>query len=218
MEKFVSLILSGYIQYKVKDTKIRLHIGAFDYVMPGWINTDITPHIFVSKIPFVPLIMYKLGLISKERYIEHKKGVFKNLYYMDLTKQLPLKDNSVEAVFSSHVFEHLFIDEVELLIHEIKRVLIPGGICRIVVPDLEKIVACWNVNDPREFLQNIFDIAKRSAVKNQHHSGFTGSFLTRLFMDAGFAECQICSYKVGRCPNIDKLDNRPDSLFFEAIK
>ncbi len=28
-----------------------LHIGAFDQVFPGWINADITSHIFVVRIP-----------------------------------------------------------------------------------------------------------------------------------------------------------------------
>ena len=30
---------------------IKLHLGAFDCSQAGWVNTDITPHFFVAKIP-----------------------------------------------------------------------------------------------------------------------------------------------------------------------
>lgn len=101
---------------------------------------------------------------------------------------------------------------------EMYRVLKPGGICRIVVPDLEKIVALYDSVDPRAFLKGVFEISSRGNVKNQHHCGFTGSFLIKLATESGFSKCSIEKYMTGECPDIDKLDNRPDSLFFEATK
>lgn len=92
------------------------------------------------------------------------------------------------------------------------------GICRVVVPDLDKIIALYNSDNPRIFIANIYEVGSRSAVKNPHHSAFTGAFLTQLFSDAGYSECKVLNFRVGRCPDIDRLDNRPDSLFFEACK
>ena len=51
----------------------------------------------------------------------------------DIENGLPfLPDNSVDELFSRHVLEH--IENLELLIREIYRVLKPGGIHRVIVP------------------------------------------------------------------------------------
>lgn len=197
---------------------MKLHLGAFDRSVDGWVNTDITPHMWIGKVPGLAWLMFKAGRMTQERYAQHRDGVFSRLQYLDLTKKLPYADNSIEAIFSSHVFEHLFIDEVERLVGECNRVLKPGGVVRVVVPDLEKIVKLYDVNDPRDFLYSIYEVATRSAVKNSHHCGFTGAFISKLFQEAGFSKCSVVGYGLGECPELDKLDNRPDSLFFEAIK
>jgi SAM-dependent methyltransferase len=197
---------------------MKLHIGAFHRGIDGWINTDITPHMWITKIPFLAYTLYKLKLMNQERYAQHTRGVFKTLHYLNLCNPFPYKNETLEAIFSSHVFEHLFLDEVKQLIMECYRVLKKDGVCRVIVPDLEKIMLLYDVHDPQRFIIDIYEIATRSEVKNQHHSAFTGAFLIKLFKDAGFSECEVLSYKKGKCPDIDLLDNRPDSLFFEAIK
>ncbi len=197
---------------------IRLHLGAFDCGIPNWVNTDITPHLWISRIPFAGQVMRAFGMLSDERYAAYSDGRFRALRYVDLAKRLPFGNGSCEAVFSSHVFEHLFMDEVEKLVPEIFRVLAPGGICRVVVPDLEKIVARFDPSDPGPFIRDIYEIGSRSAVKNAHHCGFTHASLASLFQRAGFSQTRKCAYRSGNCPDIELLDNRPDSIFFEATK
>ena len=47
---------------------------------------------------------------------------------------------------------------------------------------------------------------------NEHSMG-------RLLRDAGFSEVDRCGFQQGRCPDLDKLDNRPEmSLFMEGTK
>ena len=196
-----------------------MHLGASNCSISGWLNTDITPHIWVAKVPFAAAILKVFGLVTAERYEQHRRGCFKDLKYMDLTKPLPLSDESVSAVFSSHVFEHLFFDEVDRLVREIRRVLVPGGVCRVVVPDLEKIMPLYDPVDPRNFLIAIHEIGRRQDMKHEHHCGFTGQSLRRTFEAAGFSRSYVTEYQKGICPDIDKLDNRPDaSIFFESIK
>lgn len=198
---------------------LKVQLGAFDRPASGWFNTDITPHIWIAKIPFASQILYSTGLITEQRYHQHINGIFGSLSYLDLCKPLPFADNSVDAIFSSHVFEHLFMDEVENLIQEIYRCLVPGGVCRVVVPDLEKIIQIFDRQDPRQFVSAMFEVSARRNVKNAHHSGFTGSLLAKLFREAGFTETSVLSYQVGKCPDVEELDNRPEeSLFFEAVK
>ena len=52
---------------------------------------------------------------------------------------IPAASQSVNVVYHSHLLEHLHQGEGEDLIQECFRVLKPGGIVRVVVPDLERI-------------------------------------------------------------------------------
>ena len=57
----------------------------------------------------------------------------------DLNDPLPWGDGLFDAVYSSHVLEHLGPMAGRKLVEDMQRVLKPGGMCRIVVPDLEGI-------------------------------------------------------------------------------
>ena len=62
-----------------------------------------------------------------------------NMYYVDISaKSLHFPNSSFDAVNAYHVFEHLTPREGEHFALEILRVLKPGGIFRISVPDLEQ--------------------------------------------------------------------------------
>ena len=61
----------------------------------------------------------------------------------DITQGIPFADNTFDAVYHSHVFEHLKPEQGERLLKECFRVLAPGGVLRIVVPDLEKIAQLY---------------------------------------------------------------------------
>jgi hypothetical protein len=54
----------------------RLQLGAFDQATHGWVNTDITPHLFVARIPGLGWAFHRLGVIGPERYAAHRAGVF----------------------------------------------------------------------------------------------------------------------------------------------
>lgn len=61
----------------------------------------------------------------------------------DLRQGIPLPDNSCDAVYHSHVLEHLRPVEAAGLLRECFRVLKPGGILRVAVPDLERICRAY---------------------------------------------------------------------------
>lgn len=60
-----------------------------------------------------------------------------NLLAHDLSKGIPFASDTVDIVYHSHVLEHLDRPVARQFMRESLRVLKPGGICRIVVPDLE---------------------------------------------------------------------------------
>ena len=67
---------------------------------------------------------------------------------------LPFPDASASRVFVSHLLEHLFYPrDVKFFLAELKRVTTPGGIVRIVVPDIEQCIAAYVEND-RTFFES----------------------------------------------------------------
>ena len=62
---------------------------------------------------------------------------------LDARRPLPFADGTVDAVYHSHVLEHLTSEEAELFLRECFRVLRPGGVVRVVVPDLAGIARAY---------------------------------------------------------------------------
>jgi SAM-dependent methyltransferase len=57
----------------------------------------------------------------------------------DLRRPLPFPDNTFKVVYHSHTLEHFDAEQGRRLMRECHRVLAPGGVVRVVVPDLEQI-------------------------------------------------------------------------------
>ena len=53
----------------------------------------------------------------------------------DITKSIPLKCNSVDIVQSEDVMEHIKYNQLKQCINEIYRILKPGGLFRLSMPD-----------------------------------------------------------------------------------
>ncbi len=55
--------------------------------------------------------------------------------------ELPFEDYEIDAIYSRHMFEHLDYREAGRALREWYRVLRPGGECRIICPDRDKVLA-----------------------------------------------------------------------------
>lgn len=62
---------------------------------------------------------------------------------VDLAGELPFPAASFDAVYCSHVLEHLRPEAVPPLLRRIHGLLRPGGILRVVVPDLEAMARVY---------------------------------------------------------------------------
>jgi len=69
-------------------------------------------------------------------FVSHSEDVIKH----NLLNPLPFNDDSFDVVYNSHVLEHFSKKDAGKFIAEIYRVLKPGGILRVVVPNLERFV------------------------------------------------------------------------------
>lgn len=64
----------------------------------------------------------------------------------DLTKPLPIDDNSCDVVYTEHFIEHISAEDGLKLLKECYRVLKIGGWVRISTPDLTEVVRCYTAN------------------------------------------------------------------------
>ena len=52
----------------------KLHLGAYNIVHEGWVNTDVTPHLWIARVPNLAGALFKLGRISPDNYRRHQQG------------------------------------------------------------------------------------------------------------------------------------------------
>ncbi|MCI0541019.1 MAG: methyltransferase domain-containing protein [Verrucomicrobiales bacterium] len=199
------------------DQSRKLHLGCFDQVHDGWLNADITPHLFVARVPGLAFLLGRLGFLSGQRYEQHRQGIFRQVHYLNVAHRFPFPEKSFDFVYSAHMLEHLSPHDAASCIREVHRVLRNGGILRIAVPDLDELVQKYNPEGPEEFLTEFFE-ANQKSKKNRHHWHYNEASLRKLLSSAGFASVVRHSYREGHCADLERIENRPESLFVEATR
>jgi predicted SAM-dependent methyltransferase len=92
----------------------------------GWMNFDVSPSLRIERLPIVgPFIK-----VNARRFPE-------NVLLGDIVSGLPVADGTVQGAYASHVLEHLSYEEFWIALRNTYKMLAPGGIFRLVVPDLE---------------------------------------------------------------------------------
>jgi ubiquinone/menaquinone biosynthesis C-methylase UbiE len=127
------------------DAPIRLNLGCGLQAPTGWVNVDGSWNARIAKFPALRKLVAAMGLVARDKAEIPWSA---NIYVHDVRKPLPFADHSASVVFASHVLEHLYRNEAQQLLSESFRVLRPGGIVRIIVPDLETIVQEYNGQQP----------------------------------------------------------------------
>lgn len=64
----------------------------------------------------------------------------------DITRVLPIPSNAFSGVFSEHCLEHFSRDQALQILNETFRILSPGGVVRIAVPDVETYIDAYNAD------------------------------------------------------------------------
>lgn len=200
--------------------------------------------------------------LSKERYNNLIK-MPKNIMVHNLANGIPFKDNSIDAVYHSHLFEHLDRDVAIKFLIEIKRVLKPDGIIRISTPDFERYCRDYinhydqvikNSSDAKNhgiYFERILEQSVRreaSGTKKQnkimryieniilgdarqrgetHQWMYDKVSLGYLLKSIGFKNVASQSFNKSLIPdwneyqldcNSDLTENKPESMYIEAVK
>ena len=151
------------------------------------------------------------------------KNFFKNRNLgHDLRYPLPYDNESFQGVFSEHTLEHLYPFEAIKLLKEIHRVLAPGAILRITVPDLDKYISACNNEKPDFFSQfsNNCEMIWSLTQNYAHLSVWNYEMLKIQLENCGFNKITKTEFNKGinRELLIDKEERKPETLYIEAIK
>lgn len=91
---------------------------------------------------------------------------------------LPFTNGQCRYVFLSHLLEHLFYPtDAMALLQEIYRILQPGGVVRIVVPDIEQCIRAYQENDKEFFQQRVehWGAGDGNATRLEHFLSYAGA-------------------------------------------
>ena len=99
-----------------------------------------------------------------------------NVVVHDLRRPLPVADGSVDAVYHSHVLEHIDRHLVGAFLGEVRRVLRPEGVHRTVVPDFE--AAC------RRYLAHL-DACATDPGAAAGHEAYIGAIIEQMVRREG---------------------------------
>lgn len=190
---------------------IKLHLGCGSLVAEGWVNVDYSPGARVSRLPVIGKLAKRLGVFGFD-------WAASNIVIHDLRKPLPWGDSSVSAIYTSHTLEHLTRQEGLALLRECWRVLEPGGLMRIVVPDLRSIVDAYTSGKlPGEhFLEELHVLyaAGKSGLRAKlaplvefpHRCMYDHASLLRTMRAAGF-DCDTAAAFESGIPGIDAVEH-----------
>ena len=113
--------------------------------------------------------------------------------WLDVRHGTPFASGTVDAIYTRHVLEHFYHDELTRVLRDARRVLRPSGGIRILVPSLE--VACRAYLDgddsvlmtfPRPYRSRGGQVVNLLFCDGQHRMGFDFSLMQELLEDAGF--------------------------------
>ena len=114
-----------------------LNIGCGTRTSPHCTNIDWSP---MLRLRASRLGRYLAPLVLSGERLAGFEAMSGNVIVHDIRRGIPAEDGSADAVYHSHVLEHLDRAMVPSFFSEIRRVLKEGGVHRIVVPDFE--LAC----------------------------------------------------------------------------
>ena len=141
---------------------LRLNLGSGERPLPGFVNVDT-----LADAPGVDVVA-------------------------DVTQRLPFDDGSAELIYAVHLLEHVATDRVPEVLADWRRVLRPGGVLMVAVPDLDAIArilvdrAGWFTPPHNPWLGAIYGGQKDEW--DFHKTGFTAPWLAHLLENAGFGE------------------------------
>lgn len=213
----------------------RLNIGCGRSPTPDWINYDNSPSVWMARWPLSARILApflaRLGLIDRHALAFVAFCRSHRIRHADAARRIPHASGTVDAIYASHMLEHLDRVEARSFLAECRRVLKPGGILRLAVPDLRNAAYQYlRLSDGDGFLRHLqFDLDKpRGPIARLrhmlsggrgHHWMYDSDSLVALVEGAGFADVEPVEEgrtRIADPGSLDLNEREADSLCIEA--
>jgi predicted SAM-dependent methyltransferase len=143
----------------------------------------------------------------------------------DIRRPLPFEEDTVEAIFHEHVFEHIDAYRGYHFLKECHRILKPGGVMRMVLPDAARYLASYF--DPEHKFLNVWRAERFTpmlAVQEEfysfgHRAMYDYETVALFCRVIGFEVIEMRQFGDSRlipCP--DSASRIPDSFYTEVVK
>jgi SAM-dependent methyltransferase len=212
---------------------MRVNIGCGTTPTEGWLNLDNSLTVRLARRPVLLSGLQAAGLLSRQSLGLAVAARQENIRYADAVRRIPCPDGSAEAVYSAHMIEHLDRGEARRFLGEARRVLAPGGVLRLAVPDLWLLVHDYlSTRDADDFVLRTYlawprpaglAARARAAVAGPRHHlwMYDGPSLIRLLCRTGFADVAVAPPGETRITDPGSLDLKErldESIYVEAVR
>ena len=147
-------------------------------------------------------------------------------FLIDFRRPLPFADASLDGVFCEHVLEHFGQEDGERLVREVGRILRPGGVFRVIVPDAEYVLRSY-FESPDELVAARGDgqgtamemVNSYFRQRYEHQFMYDWATLAGVLLRAGFTDVVRSGFvnRAGaRGCRIDDQGHERESLYVEA--
>jgi predicted SAM-dependent methyltransferase len=170
---------------------------------------------------------YLTGFVNIDANPFHKLDL-----WLDVRNGLPFRSSSVDSIYSTHMFEHFYPDELVCILRECFRVVKSGAGVRIVVPNLRNAIMAYEQGRidwfgdafPRHYKSIGGRLTNFIFCDGQHRSAFDFSHLEEVLRNAGFS--RVVEVAEGKSvvygDDVPKYERSKDefshSLYVEGLK
>lgn len=107
----------------------------------------------------------------------------------DVTNMISVANESCDEVTAGHVLEHLEWPDSFIALAEFARVLKPGGVVKIAVPDMSSLIRMLLSGESAFHVMGlIYGLGGRTNTFERHRYGFTPGMLTDILETLGFCD------------------------------
>ncbi|RXF74449.1 class I SAM-dependent methyltransferase [Hansschlegelia zhihuaiae] len=141
------------------------------------------------------------------------------------------KDQSVEMIYACHVLEHFGRYEINRILAEWYRVLKPGGVLRLAVPNFEAVAKLYVLGRLQNGLDEVMGliVGGQKDEYDYHKVAFDGESLTQRLKSVGFSTVRgwdwretehsaLDDYSQAYLPHMDKTNGTLVSLNIEGVR